>query len=159
MGLGLEEEEEEDHDIEADTNFLSKLLVNIDDDNLSEDRIFSIYINELDTYVKDHVITFGGWNIRYSKDGTTADDINWVPLVYSTGYYWVLPIKSFSIYVDNVAINNIKNKNANNNVFNNNNNENNNNNNIDAFNIVNFDYPFGVLTISSSFIALPLKEL
>lgn len=85
-------------------------------------------------------MTIGGWNARYAKDGTTEADINWIPLIRDTGYYWVVPIKEFEIFVGSVDVKNPGNNNPN-------------------FNVVAFDNPFGVISLSTSYIALPLKEL
>lgn len=57
--------------------------------------MFGIYINDLGPYVKDHVMTIGGWNARYAREGSTDSDINWIPILIDTGYYWVVPIKEF----------------------------------------------------------------
>ncbi|KRX06076.1 Aspartic peptidase domain [Pseudocohnilembus persalinus] len=93
FGMGYRSYQKDGQDEEYE-NFLSVLK----NDDIIEDRIFAFYLNNNqfnnnnNPYLKDSVLTIGGYDTQYIKEG---ESINWFPVVDTN--QWAVPINSISL--------------------------------------------------------------
>lgn len=104
-----------------------------------DNRIFGIYINEIGEIFKDYVLILGGINDKYSH--SNLEDIQYVEVNKDTSYYWSLPITDITFHVPSMDPNTDGLKN------------------VENFNVIKPKKQNAILSLSTTFIALPKDEL
>lgn len=109
-----------------------------------DSRVFGIYVNELGPIFKDYALILGGINYKYSHK--KMENVEYVKVIENSGHYWNIPVEkiSFSIAaaveIDMEGVK-IIGKSG------------------EKFNEILVKKPSGILSLSTSFIALPQPEM
>lgn len=141
LGFGFLDQETDDDKIEDDTNLLGMLVQNIDDEKKLSKRVFGIYINSIGPYVQDHILTLGDMNAKYALK-ESENELSWIQLVPGRGYFWAVPLSEIRIRVpefsaDRDFLDLPKN----------------------IITPITIDKKEAIISLSTSFIALPYKQL
>ncbi|KAL4455854.1 hypothetical protein ABPG74_003264 [Tetrahymena malaccensis] len=134
IGLGLNKIYKGDTKIEQNTDIMEALSSSVQQ---IDNRIFGIYINEIGDIFKDYVLILGGINDKYSHKN--LEDIQYVTVNQETSYYWSLPLTELSFNVPSAKVNTQGLS--------------------EDFNVIKPKKQNAILSLSTSFIALPKDEL